>query len=76
MKHIRVAIGSVKTLFPLILVGLFLGMVPDSVAEPPPGPAAVGKPVPNFSLTLFSGKKFELKDFRGGVLVLNFWASW
>jgi peroxiredoxin len=35
----------------------------------------VDKPAPDFSLTLFSGEKVELKDFRGKVVVLNFWHS-
>ena len=35
----------------------------------------VNKPAPDFTLRLFSGKKVELKDYRGKVLVLNFWHS-
>lgn len=33
-------------------------------------------PTPDFSLTTPDGKKISLKDFRGKVVLLNFWASW
>ena len=31
---------------------------------------------PEFSLNTPDGKKISLKDFRGKVVLLNFWASW
>jgi peroxiredoxin len=33
-------------------------------------------PTPDFKLTAPDGKKISLKDFRGKVILLNFWASW
>ena len=33
-------------------------------------------PVPQFTLPNFEGEKVSLKDFRGKLLMLNFWASW
>src|SRR3990170_1039148 len=36
------------------------------------GPASA----PDFTLEDVSGKKMSLKDFKGKVVVLNFWATW
>lgn len=33
-------------------------------------------PTPDFSLSTPDGQKISLKDFRGKVVLLNFWASW
>jgi DsbE subfamily thiol:disulfide oxidoreductase len=33
-------------------------------------------PVPHFTLPNLQGEKVNLKDFRGKLLMLNFWASW
>jgi thiol-disulfide isomerase/thioredoxin len=36
----------------------------------------VGDLAPNFSASNFEGERFQLSDFRGKVVFLNFWASW
>ena len=33
-------------------------------------------PTPEIALGTLEGKKISLKDFRGKVILLNFWASW
>jgi peroxiredoxin len=33
-------------------------------------------PAPNFSLNNSSGRSVELKDYRGKVILLDFWATW
>lgn len=40
------------------------------------GTAALGQPAPDIALTDFQGDPFELSDYEGKPLVLNFWASW
>lgn len=45
------------------------------------GPVIVDRPsvrveAPAFTLTGMDGKKASLKDYRGKVVLLNFWASW
>lgn len=56
-----------------------LGFVLASAA--PSMPAApssvkVGKPAPDFTLTLVDGSRVTLDELRGNVIVLNFWATW
>jgi cytochrome oxidase Cu insertion factor (SCO1/SenC/PrrC family) len=33
-------------------------------------------PLPDFSLEDLSGKMVQIKDYRGKVLLLYFWATW
>lgn len=33
-------------------------------------------PTPDFNLATPDGKKISLKDYRGKIVLLNFWASW
>jgi cytochrome c biogenesis protein CcmG/thiol:disulfide interchange protein DsbE len=40
------------------------------------GPVGVGQEVPDFVLQTFDGDVFDIKDLRGQVVVINFWASW
>jgi peroxiredoxin len=35
-----------------------------------------GRKAPNFSLDGLSGRRVELKQFKGKVVVLSFWATW
>jgi cytochrome c biogenesis protein CcmG/thiol:disulfide interchange protein DsbE len=39
-------------------------------------PLKDSEPTPEFTLATLAGKKISLKDFRGKVVFLNFWASW
>jgi cytochrome c biogenesis protein CcmG/thiol:disulfide interchange protein DsbE len=36
----------------------------------------VGMPAPDFTLRNAAGERVRLSDFRGKVVVLNFWATW
>lgn len=36
----------------------------------------IGRAAPNFTFTSISGKTHNLKDLRGKIIILNFWASW
>ncbi|MEK7693023.1 MAG: TlpA disulfide reductase family protein [Chloroflexota bacterium] len=36
----------------------------------------VGKPAPDFELTMIDGTKARLSDFKGRPVWINFWASW
>lgn len=34
------------------------------------------KPLPDFSFTALDGKSYAAKDFRGKIIIVNFWATW
>jgi len=34
------------------------------------------RPAPDFSLTDISGRALRLSDYRGKVVILDFWATW
>jgi cytochrome c biogenesis protein CcmG/thiol:disulfide interchange protein DsbE len=42
----------------------------------PPKPISIGEMAPDWTLLDASGKQHRVSDYRGRILVLNFWASW
>jgi thiol-disulfide isomerase/thioredoxin len=51
--------------------------ITDGKAATPQGPAPqVGQPAPEIEGEDTDGKAFKLSDYRGKVVVLDFWASW
>jgi thiol-disulfide isomerase/thioredoxin len=36
----------------------------------------IGKPAPDFTLFDLNGKKVTLSDFKGKVIIIDFWATW
>lgn len=49
--------------------------LPRAPAPSAPAPATA-RPAPDFRLRGFDGRLIALSDFRGKIVVLNFWASW
>ena len=45
-----------------------------SADKAPPGPSA--KSAPSFTLQDLNGKQVSLSDFKGKVVILDFWATW
>ncbi|SRR5579883_566840 len=69
----------------LLLVGGFAvyqitqshGIMPDSaMAAPMSADQAGPRPAPNFELKDVDGKVHHLSDYKGKVVMLNFWATW
>jgi cytochrome c biogenesis protein CcmG/thiol:disulfide interchange protein DsbE len=67
-----------KVVAVLVVVGAVVGLLAYGFTTDPRAipSTMVGKPAPEFSLTLFDGRTVRLSDFRGKVVFLNFWASW
>ena len=36
----------------------------------------IGKPAPNFILENINGEEVSLEDYKGKIIMLNFWATW
>jgi cytochrome c biogenesis protein CcmG, thiol:disulfide interchange protein DsbE len=59
---------AVALMLALMVVGLL-----KAFSTPPDG----GRTAPDFSLTLYQNSEpFNLSDYKGEVVVINFWASW
>jgi peroxiredoxin len=54
----------------LVLIALLGGIPAGALAE------AMNQPAPDFTLKSGEGENIRLQDFRGQVVMLNFWASW
>ena len=59
--------------FKKLLIGTFFGMFAASVLA---SSAMVGKPAPDFALKSTTGENLRLSEYRGDVVMLNFWATW
>lgn len=67
----------VKAIIPLSVVGLLLLLGYGFWTNPRQIPSPlVGRPAPDFTLTLLDGKELRLRDLKGRPVVVNFWASW
>jgi len=65
----------------IFLIILFLWKIPIVIAQTQFSEAGVAKfrvPVeaPDFTLTEVGGRKISLKELRGKIILLNFFASW
>ncbi len=79
-------ISLLKLSLPMIVAGaLFVAPGPrpawsqgkiDYKVVPILQPMKDNAPTPDFTLSTPEGNKISLKDFRGKVVLLNFWASW
>jgi peroxiredoxin len=59
-------------LIPGVLLGVLL--FGASIAAPPP--TLLGKDAPDFVLKSMDGRNLRMSEFRGQVVLVNFWARW
>ena len=57
---------------PLVIAFLFLLFLSCSTGNAP----KEGKVAPNFGLISLDGRRISLSQFRGKVVILDFWATW
>jgi cytochrome c biogenesis protein CcmG, thiol:disulfide interchange protein DsbE len=64
--------GNMALLGALLIAGVIVGfqLAQQNQGQPTEGQAPV------FEFTTFDGETYNLRDLRGKVVVLNFWASW
>ena len=58
----------------VVVTGLLL--LAGCSGGPPRSSVAVGKEAPDFTLVNMQGERVSLSDYRGQVVVINFWATW
>jgi cytochrome c biogenesis protein CcmG/thiol:disulfide interchange protein DsbE len=69
-----VVLGGVVTAIAVLTLLLAFGLSRDPTLIQSP---LIGKPAPTFGLLTLDGTKtVKLADFRGQIVVINFWASW
>lgn len=69
MNNIKTSINKGGLLFVAVMVFILL----SGMAKKPP---LVGGPVPPFELATLAGTQAKISDYRGKVVLLNFWATW
>ena len=63
------------TLGALLLAGAVPASAQGMMAAPPP-PLPAGTRAPAFTTRTLAGKAFSLRDLRGKVVLLDYWATW
>ncbi len=66
------SLGSLALLAGVLALALALGLQLSRRNAGRP----LSEPAPDFTLALFDGTPIQLSDYRGQVVLINFWASW
>ena len=72
---------TVAMIFALVIALVFVSP-PENDGDKPPvqsfggGPQSTGYAAPDFVQRSIGGQKVSLSDYRGSLVVINFWATW
>lgn len=64
------------TLFSFIVIFSFSSCTTKDDAGAKPESSQIGRTAPEFTLNNINGNPMSLSDFRGNVVLLQFWATW
>ena len=56
-----------------VVIGLICSQTPSALAQEG---LSAGAPAPDWELTGLDGKTVKFSDFRGKIVILDFWATW
>jgi peroxiredoxin len=65
--------NALKAAVLIVIVG---GTAYFALRQRAPRPVAIGDKAPDFSVPLLPTGSLDLKNYRGQIVVLNFWATW
>lgn len=65
--------GSIVLLVGILAVIVVIGI---QLTRQNAGPLRPGQAAPDFSVDLYGGGTFDLADYRGKIVIVNFWGSW
>lgn len=70
--------GRIRLLAVIAVIDMALACAPACVraAAAKSGAALIGREAPDFTLKSTSGQNLRLSEFRGQVVLVNFWARW
>lgn len=60
----------------ILFILLFLGIHSTLTAQENETLVKTGMEVPDFTVKMFDGQTVQMKELRGKVVLLNFWATW
>ena len=70
LQNIALIVGGV------IVIGAVLALAFSSTPNVMVGPAQIGKPISDFTLTDINGATHKISDYAGRPVLINGWATW
>ncbi len=68
----KLGLGSIVLIAGIVVAGLVFAIALANQRQTQPESGAA----PTFAIETFDGQTYDLTDFRGKVVMINFWASW